>query len=340
MRFHRLACPVFIVLLLSSPILAQDGAQKEFQERFSIPEQGHFELRFAGTGHLTGREIKTEEDVLKLLDELSQLPFSEERVTSWKLLEEVGLKKIDVPLPEPPVGAKGKVRRVPDWRKFTITFDQENLVQRSELFGLKRVEVLSPQSEVAIQEQGPQRAIVDHYDRGAYRIRSIFDVTRVFQREPGGFEQYYQRQQKGDREFWTWSTPTTKRVIVSRPDKDLIEAIYQPSGDRVYNLVSLHLYHDKPKQAGGIWIPRLVLQLYPASRGKIHYSAFLVLEADFTTQIDPEDFKLTAERDSTYIRREGDFGRDGPRPFVRRLPEDVKDITHLTPAELRKRVFD
>jgi len=331
MRISWIACGTILTLLSGSIADAQEDAiQKTFQQRFSIPRQGHIELRHSFTGDFEGRTIQTEKDVLQLLDDLSKIPFSEEHVTSWKLFEEVGLKRIERPLPQPPPGIVGKVMRTPDWRKISVTFDKDHLLQLADLGPGQNLKAWSPISEVSIQ-QHPQHDQVNHYPRGAFQLgRSIYDVPRLFQREPGGYEQYYVRSQAGDREFWTWTPLTSSEVVIaSRPDKDLIDAIYSQKGDRVFNQVSLHLYHQEPEQVDGMWIPRLILQLRPLPGGRLIYNIFLVQKADFTSPVDPQAFKVTARQGSTYVYR------DDSETYVRKLPADVHNITQLKPTDVQ-----
>ncbi|MFN3153355.1 hypothetical protein [Bremerella sp.] len=323
MRVCQLGFAAIILLLISSVVFAQDAVQKEFQERFFVPEQGHIELRYSHAGHLEGREIKTEADLLKLLDEIEKIPYSEEGITSWKFFEQVGFKRVLPPLPEPPPGSTGKVQRVPDWRKIEITFTKDHFLQREDILGHESIAAWSPISEVSIR-QHPQHYQVNHYRPGTNRSRFVLGAGTVFQRESGGFEQKFTPSQMGDREAWTFSTERAQRVILSRPGKDIIDAVYIGNGDRVFN-VSLHLYHQPPAGESGMWTPRLIVQLRSQSKSQTRFSAYLVQNVDFTTPVPKEAFEITATKGSTYVYE------DSTKKVATRLAADIKDILNLTP---------
>ncbi len=328
----RLITAMLLIASWASPVVAQE---KQLAGRFQIPEQGHMKILHCLSQEFKTRPIQSSADLLVLHQQIADIPFDEEAITSWQVLEKAGLKRVEryVPL------AIGNATPIVQWRVTTVDFDKDRFAQQDTIGQLESVYVETPVSKVSLTRH-PMHVQVNHANPGQKIARRRLDVDRVFSRSATLLDQPFQTHSRHRKEFVEFSLERVLWNYVTQPDRDLIEARLSEAknGRGIFNF-TLHWYSQPPTSEDGIWIPKLTGTFsrtksprYPGDLATYRVELYIIQEADFVTPVKPEAFQVPVQRGDTYVHIEAGTH------YTRHVPLDMKDIANLSPLTVQERI--
>ncbi len=315
-------------LLIASLGTVVQGEEKKWGDRFRVPEQGHIEFLHCFNCEVQGLKLETEGDVLKLHQQIANIPFDEELITSFKLLENLGFEKIERSLPPPPSGAKGPITILPDWRESTFDFTPERLVERQKFQGHEFIYAETPASDLMVT-RSPNSTQATHSirDEGATYYKK--DVKELLSRSAAYKDAVYQIEPRGELELCVATMGQTTMKFLSQPERDLIAARFSEHRGQVFG-ATLHFYPRQPEDGEGIWLPRLTCTIIRKPEGKCKLLFSIIRLAEFDKLVDPDALKVPIQRGERYV-----WG-DSDARYAVKMPIDIDDIADKTPLFVRE----
>lgn len=319
-------------MLIFAWVASSAAAQeKQLAGRFQIPQQGHMKILYCFSQDFKTAPIQSSADLLALHQKIADIPFDEEAITSWQVLEKAGLKRVEPIVPQS-IG-------IIDWRVATIDIDQERFAQREQIGPIETVHVETPVSKVSASQQ-PMHTQFNHY--GPWQKMSLqrFGVDRVLSRMAILLDQPFEVHSRYGKQFAEFSLEKVLLNVVSQPERDLIEARLSEAknGRGIFNF-TLHWYHQPPASEDGIWIPKLTANFartrsprFPGDLATYSVKLYILQEADFETPVKPEAFLVPVKRGDTYV-----YSDESDR-YVRHIPLDMKDIANFSPLAVQERI--
>ncbi|PQO46205.1 hypothetical protein [Blastopirellula marina] len=318
--FHRLLSFVLLLTLFTTAV----AEEARLDDRFQFPKQGHFELLYSIHIEVKGLSLKSEADVLALQKRIEAIPFDEERITSHKLLIDLGLQRIERPLPTPRPGVTN-FRRLPDWREMTVSFDEDRFIQTDKADNLSSIYAASPYGEVQVT-RSPTNTQANHYGLRRRPNVARVDVGQILSRVGIDRAQAYQVETQDDREVLILSENIKYFAF---PKRDLITARLSgmPAGP-IYS-ASLQFYHERPTKTDGIWMPRLTMNIRRKSRDSCRVQFYIIRKAELDKPPEDKDFRVPLYRGDTYVSDESE------QRYVVRMPMTLTDILDKPPSLVR-----
>ncbi|PQO36645.1 hypothetical protein C5Y97_11670 [Blastopirellula marina] len=317
----------FALLLFTLPISFAQAEEKTLGDRFLFPEQGHIEFLYCFNCEVT-QTLETEQDVLKLYQQIAEIPFDEELITSFKLLEKLGLEKIERGRQPLPPGAKGPTFSFPDWRETTTDFVRDRFIQREVVVGRDFIYAETPVSQVSLN-RSLRFAQANHSgDRNGVQYYKR-DVQELLSRTIKYENLLYHSELSGDFEICTTTSGQTTEKFLVHPERDLIAARISEHQGKVYR-ATLHFYHRQLEDSEGIWVPQLSCTIHRKQEGKCKMLFSIIREAKFGEPIAEDALKVPIRQGEIY--KWGDYNAK----YAAKVPRDIDDIADKTPSTVRQ----
>lgn len=321
------AAVVLLTLAVFGASICQNLPAEERQPNFAVPTQGHIELTIGFGIEVRGLQVKTQEDVVALYDRIEAIPYDEEAILNYRLIEQLGWERIQPQFHPPPPNAN-QLGLPEIWRPTVIDFTQERFVQRSRLGEFESLVARSRRSEVSYTKH-PTHTQVTHADADHSR-RLWYDVAELMSRReplsPNGYT--IEEIPNDDRIFCVTTNGKATWKLLTEPDKDVIHAWILMGSERIVQF-GLHNHCVAPDTPDGMWIPQLTLRVRSLpSHGQIRTYFNLIHKADFQQPPAADALRMPIQKGMTYVYANGRQG------FVRRISVDIEDLLKFAPHEV------